>query len=65
MGHLGAESGLPWVLLPSFLAELGLPLWLTMQNLNVPKWKENRGEGAASPIAHFCVPLLRTPYAAS
>ena len=46
-------SGLPWVLLPSFLAELGLPLWLTMQNLNVPKWKENRGEEWRLPLPIF------------
>ena len=39
-----AASLLPWVLLPSFLAELGLALWLTVKGVNVPKW-EKRAQG--------------------
>jgi Domain of unknown function (DUF4386) len=35
-----AVSLLPWVLLPPFLAELGLALWLTVKGVNVPKWEE-------------------------
>lgn len=31
---------LPWALLPAFLGELGLALWLTAKGVNVPKWEE-------------------------
>ena len=34
-----AASLLPWVLLPAFLAELGLALWLTVKGVNVLKWE--------------------------
>jgi hypothetical protein len=39
-----AASLLPWVLLPPFLAESGLALWLTLKGVNVPKWEE-RAQG--------------------
>jgi len=46
-----AASLLPWVLLPSFLAELGLALWLTVKGVNVPKWEEQaQGQGTIQPI---------------
>jgi hypothetical protein len=46
-----AASLLPWVLLPSFLAELGLALWLTVKGVNVPKWEEAaQGQGKLRPI---------------
>lgn len=35
-----AASLLPWVLLPAFLAELGLALWLTVKGVNVPRWED-------------------------
>jgi hypothetical protein len=30
----------PWALLPGFVAELGLSLWLTVKGVDVPKWQE-------------------------
>ncbi|MDQ4106550.1 MAG: DUF4386 domain-containing protein, partial [Actinomycetota bacterium] len=33
-----AANLLPWVLLPAFLGELGLALWLTVKGVNVPRW---------------------------
>ena len=46
-----AASLLPWVLLPAFLAELGLALWLTVKGVNVPKWEEQaQGQGTIQPI---------------
>jgi Domain of unknown function (DUF4386) len=44
-----AGSLLPWVLLPAFLAELGLALWLTVKGVNVPKW-EATTQGRIQPI---------------
>jgi Domain of unknown function (DUF4386) len=43
-----AGSLLPWVLLPPFVAELGLALWLTVKGVNVPKW-EATAQGKAQP----------------
>lgn len=31
------------LLLPAFIAELSLALWLTAKGVNVPKWKEKAG----------------------
>lgn len=46
-----AASLLPWVLLPSFLAELGLALWLTVKGVNVPKWEETaQSQAKTQPI---------------
>ena len=46
-----AASLLPWVLLPPFLAELGLALWLTVKGVNVPKWEEQaQGQAKIQPI---------------
>jgi hypothetical protein len=30
----------PWVLLPAFVGELSLALWLAVKGVNVPKWEE-------------------------
>ena len=30
----------PWVLLPAFIGELSLALWLAVKGVNVPKWEE-------------------------
>ncbi|MPY87523.1 MAG: DUF4386 family protein [Luteitalea sp.] len=30
----------PWLILPAFVAELGLSLWLIVKGVNVPKWEE-------------------------
>jgi hypothetical protein len=30
----------PWLLLPGFLAELGLCLWLIVKGVNLPKWEQ-------------------------
>jgi hypothetical protein len=30
----------PWIMLPAFLAELGLCLWLLVKGVNLPKWNE-------------------------
>ncbi|MGB8326388.1 MAG: DUF4386 domain-containing protein [Steroidobacteraceae bacterium] len=30
----------PWVLLPAFIGELSLALWLTVKGVNVPKWED-------------------------
>lgn len=45
-----AASLLPWVLLPPFLAESGLALWLTVKGVNVPKWEEAQGQAKIQPI---------------
>ena len=46
-----AASLLPWVLLPPFLAESGLALWLTVKGVNVPMWEQQaRGQGTTRPI---------------
>jgi hypothetical protein len=46
-----AASLLPWVLLPAFLAESGLALWLTVKGVNVPKWEEQaQRQGTIQPI---------------
>ena len=46
-----AASLLPWVLLPPFLAESGLALWLTVKGVNVPKWEEQaQGQAKIQPI---------------
>jgi hypothetical protein len=29
----------PWILLPAFVAELGLALWLLIMGVNAPKWR--------------------------
>ena len=44
-----AGSLLPWVLLPAFLAELGLALWLTVKGVDVPRW-EATAQGRIQPI---------------
>jgi Domain of unknown function (DUF4386) len=30
----------PWIILPAFLGELGLALWLTVKGVDLPKWEE-------------------------
>lgn len=35
-----ADALFPWTLLPGFIAELGLCLWLLVKGVNVTKWKE-------------------------
>ncbi len=35
-----ARALFPWILLPAFPAELGLPLWLLVVGLNLHRWKE-------------------------
>src|SRR5262249_28114030 len=34
----------PWLLLPAFVAELGLCLWLLVKGVDVSKWTERVGE---------------------
>jgi Domain of unknown function (DUF4386) len=35
-----AEYLFPWIMLPAFLAELGLALWLIAKGVDIPKWEE-------------------------
>jgi hypothetical protein len=34
---------LPWILLPSGIAELSLSLWLVVMSVNLSKWQEKAG----------------------
>ena len=43
-----AHALFPWILLPAFPAELGLPLWLLVMGVNVYRWKQQ-----ANAIAEF------------
>lgn len=36
---LAAKLLFPWLILPAFVAELGLCLWLLIKGINVPKWE--------------------------
>lgn len=40
----------PWVLLPAFIGELSLALWLTVKGVNVPKWEEKASAGRVSGV---------------
>lgn len=39
----------PWILLPCFVAELSLALWLLVKGVNVQRWKEQASRAAQSP----------------
>ena len=39
----------PWVLLPAFIGELSLALWLTVKGVNVPKWEERASAWRVRP----------------
>jgi hypothetical protein len=30
----------PWILLPAFVGEFSLALWLTVKGIDAPKWRE-------------------------
>jgi hypothetical protein len=34
----------PWLMLPGFVAELGLALWLTVKGVNIPMWNARQGQ---------------------
>jgi hypothetical protein len=38
----------PAILLPAFIAELSLCLWLLVKGVDVPKWKERANAGRVS-----------------
>jgi hypothetical protein len=35
----------PWILLPCFVAELSLALWLLFKGVNIQRWKEQALSG--------------------
>jgi len=39
------------ILLPAFIGELSLALWLTVKGVNVPKWQEVAGVSVDPPEA--------------
>ncbi len=43
-----AGSLVPWVLLPAFLGESGLALWLAIKGIDVPAWDERAQRGWAT-----------------